>query len=356
MLAADAPPATHIYCNSYQSWGFTGSVAAPHPQPRHTLPDLFAGAFHLGGEPPPSAAPDLQRDAWKGVNEGYYKSDSFTALTSNGYAQNSCHDTASGSTALDCGGGEALVVGYVTQRKQFGVITADKTLTNIAAYSSLDNTLHTASSIASLTSETLYLQLLAPHNYDTEVLADYLDTVAAVNHARPVVNTPTNPLSVGWCSWYDYYEKITPGNLTANATTLESLTATFPCNTFVVDDGYMTAWGDWDSLKPGYTDMRALSDDIREKGFKPGVWLAPFAADKHSKIAKLHPEWIIKAPNSTWRAANSANCAKWFYGLDASNPEVIEHVKKFIRRAVEDWGFDVLKLDFLYASCLKGER
>jgi len=47
---------------------------------------------------------------------------------------------------------------------------------------------------------------------------------------------------------------------------------------------------------------------------------------------------------SKTKAANSANCAKWFYGLDATNPEVIEHVKKVIKTAVEDWGFEVLKV------------
>ena len=75
-----------------------------------------------------------------------------------------------------------------------------------------------------------------------------------------------------------------------------------------------------------------------------------------SLASSQHPEWIIKAKGSTTKPANSANCAKWFYGLDATNPGVIEHVKNVVRTAVQDWGFEVLKLDFLYASCLKGER
>ena len=114
----------------------------------------------------------------------------------------------------------------------------------------------------------------------------------------------------------------------------------------VVDDGYMTSWGDWDSLKPGLfpSGMKGLASSIKEAGFKPGVWLAPFAADKGSQIAKDHPEWIIKAQGSSTKPANSANCAKWFYGLDATNPEVIEHVKKIVKRAVDEWGFQVLKL------------
>jgi alpha-galactosidase len=127
-------------------------------------------------------------------------------------------------------------------------------------------------------------------------------------------------------------------------------------NVCLIDDGYMTAWGDWTSLKPGRFvkdgGMRVLSDAIRAKGMKPGVWLAPFACDKHSTLAKDHPDWIIR--NDTGRHANSANCGKFFYGLDATNPAVLKHVYDTIRRAVDEWGFDVLKLDFLYASCLAG--
>mmetsp|Transcript_2242 Transcript_2242/g.4788 ORF Transcript_2242/g.4788 Transcript_2242/m.4788 type:complete len:535 (+) Transcript_2242:3-1607(+) len=80
--------------------------------------------------------------------------------------------------------------------------------------------------------------------------------------------------------------------------------------------------------------------------------MAPFTADKHSKIAKNHPEWIIK--NKKGYPANSSNCGKFFYGLDATNPKVREHVFNSIRKAVKDWGFQVLKIDFLYAACLEG--
>ena len=81
-------------------------------------------------------------------------------------------------------------------------------------------------------------------------------------------------------------------------------------NVGLIDDGYMTAWGDWGSLKPkafptAFTlgpnptekdvdaCMKSLSDSMRSNGMRPGIWLAPFAADKHSKITKAHPDWII---------------------------------------------------------------
>jgi hypothetical protein len=80
--------------------------------------------------------------------------------------------------------------------------------------------------------------------------------------------------------------------------------------------------------------------------------MAPFAADKHSKLAVQNPEWIIR--NNAGIAANSSNCGKFFYGLDATNPSVREYVQNCVSRAVETWGFQVLKIDFLYAACLEG--
>eukprot|EP00957_Ditylum_brightwellii_P161446 12292383-Ditylum_brightwellii.AAC.1 len=208
-----------------------------------------------------------------------------------------------------------------------------------------------------------------------------------------------NGLLTGWCSWYHYYEHIDEETLADNFRVLHDWKCKITSNAAVVDDGYMTAWGDWNSMKrKQFPDkkkemkkktkekrkqtqhdddegddnnggsgvmllssssskkeqdaLKRVADTIRANGMKPGLWLAPFAADKNSQLAKDHPDWIIK--NDLGRVANSSNCGKFFYGLDASNPQVLQHAYEAIRRAVQDWGYEVLKLDFLYAACLFG--
>lgn len=71
-----------------------------------------------------------------------------------------------------------------------------------------------------------------------------------------------------------------------------------------------------------------------------------------------HPEWIIRqAGDPLGRAANSANCGKWFYGLDVTIPEVQAFVRETLTTVSHGaWSFDYLKLDFLYAAALKGPR
>ena len=71
--------------------------------------------------------------------------------------------------------------------------------------------------------------------------------------------------------------------------------------------------------------MQEIVTQIQLQGLRPGLWLAPFACDKHSRLAKEHPKWVLKAPGGGSNPANSANCGKWFLGLDVTNPEVQVH-------------------------------
>lgn len=54
------------------------------------------------------------------------------------------------------------------------------------------------------------------------------------------------------------------------------------------------------------------------------------------------------------RIANSANCGKFFCGLDVTNPEVLEHVRQKLTLVSKTWGFKYLKLDFIYSGILDG--
>lgn len=348
----DKQPQTHIYINGFQSWSFTGSVAKGDPQPKSALPDTFSRAFNFGGSPPPSSSStiDISWMKSKKTDACFYQSDFFTCVTSDGSNAN-----VQPYRQLDERGGPSLVLGWLSQKKQFGVITSDSNLDLLAMHVSCHGQILVSEDLAgerrrSISTDWAYAQLCAPHSYDEEPMANFLVAAAKHNHARPLQN---GNLLTGWCSWYVFYERITADILRDNFSQLGAMSSQVQTNVAVVDDGYMSAWGDWDSLKKNsFTDMGAVSSDITANGMRPGLWLAPFAADKHSKVARDHPDWIIR--NTTGAAANSAHCGKFFYGLDATNPNVRKHVHEAIRRAVDQWKFNVLKIDFLYAACLEG--
>jgi alpha-galactosidase len=55
------------------------------------------------------------------------------------------------------------------------------------------------------------------------------------------------------------------------------------------------AWGDWSLLNERFPDtLEHLAAEMTSRGYTPGLWLAPFAADKHSQLAQDHPDWILR--------------------------------------------------------------
>ncbi len=351
---------SHVFVQGYQSWSYCGSLVKGRDQPSSALPGLISRAFNLGGAPPPVATAVLQRDDGEDsdafprkpsslLRKKVYSSDFFTCITSED-TRTTEQTPDDYESRLDEAGGPALILGWLAQHEQLGVVKIQSDLQHFEMHATHNAILHETS-----LNETdwAYAQLVSPHSYDEEPMVHFLHAVAAYHQARPLQN---GPLLTGWCSWYHYYENISAGTLRENFSKLHSLRNTVPTNVAVIDDGYMTAWGDWDSLKPGkFPDeggLKVVANDIRAYGMRPGIWLAPFACDKHSNVAKRHPDWIIR--NDRGVPANSGNCGKFFYGLDATNPHVREHVYTAVRRAVRDWGFEVLKIDFLYAACLEG--
>ena len=387
---------THIFINGYQSWSFTGSLLRGHPQPQPALPSYLSRAFNHGATPPPtsavtvvataddSAEADSAKTATKTTStktkppKMMYQSDFFTCVTSDGAAPPLRGGRRTGTTdepkfpfqSLDERGGPAWILGWLSQRHQFGMIEVDENLRHVKMHASAHGQILLPASSSTIndgddtttrrrrrrrravTTDWAHAQLLSPHSYDEEPLVYFFHAVAGYNAARPLQN---GNLLVGWCSWYHYYENISQKVLRDNFAKLAGLRTKVPMNVSVVDDGYMTAWGDWDSLKPNkFTDggLRTVAADIVRNQMRPGLWLAPFAADKHSQLARQHPDWVIQ--NDAGVAANSSNCGKFFYGLDATHPDVRQHVATAIHRAVADWKFRVLKIDFLYAACLHG--
>ena len=154
----------------------------------------------------------------------------------------------------------------------------------------------------------------------------------------------------GYTTWYNYYQNITEDIVTTDLEALSKVPAKI--DIFQIDDGYQTAVGDWLSIdaKKFPNGMKFVADKIHEKGMKAGLWLAPLSCQYKSKVAKEHPEWIIRDKNG-----KKVSCGlNWggFYGLDIENEEVRAYIKNFFNVVLNDWGYDMVKLDFLYSACV----
>ncbi len=150
----------------------------------------------------------------------------------------------------------------------------------------------------------------------------------------------------GYTSWYNYYQNINEEIILKD---LDALDSRF--NVFQIDDGYETFVGDWLDIdeKKFPNGLEKIVEKIHSKGYKAGIWLAPFVAETKSKLFEEHRDWFLRDKEGN-PALAGGNWSK-FYALDYTK----EEVKDYIRKCLEYYmniGFDFFKLDFLYAAAL----
>lgn len=154
----------------------------------------------------------------------------------------------------------------------------------------------------------------------------------------------------GYTSWYNYFQKIDEKIILRDLDGLDR--AKEEVSIFQIDDGYEPYVGDWLDANPKDfpNGMKYVADKVHEKGYLAGIWLAPFSVQRVSRTAKEHPDWLIK--NAKGRP--EWGCFAWggAYTLDMYNPEVREHIKHFFDVILHDWGYDMVKLDFLYSQAI----
>ena len=67
-----------------------------------------------------------------------------------------------------------------------------------------------------------------------------------------------------------------------------------------IDDGYQPAMGDW--LETGNAfggEVQAVLRQIRERGFEPAIWVAPFIAEEGSRSSRSIPTGSSKTTRAS---------------------------------------------------------
>jgi alpha-galactosidase len=314
---AGAPGELRFYSHGWQSWSFTGSVGEKDRLPHSRLGPIVNPKHWNPGTPHPVAV-------------GHAVSDMFGILADTTHRR-------------------GILAGSLSQLQAFTSLDArlDHLAPTLSLWQNLDGVLLDAGA----TFTTDWAALLFFGLDEAEPAAAYFKAAARESGARPRRDPP-----VGWCSWYQYFDRMNEGDLSRNVAWIEAHRETVRLPWILVDDGFEPVVGDWDLRKGGFPqDLRKVSDRIRASGSRPAVWLAPFVAHPRSRLAAVHPEWLLRTrPGWPVHVGFAWNTFAW--ALDASRPEVVEWTADVVRRACGEWGFEYLKLDFLYAGALSGQR
>lgn len=120
---------------------------------------------------------------------------------------------------------------------------------------------------------------------------------------------------------------------------------------FQIGEGYCVP-GDWlDVSKKRFPcGLAQAVQTIHEQHMLAGLWLAPFASARDSRLALEHPDWLLRD------IAQKPQCVSLhhngLFALDVCNAEVKQYIAHVVKVATQQWGFDFLTIDYIYAAAL----
>jgi alpha-galactosidase len=179
-----------------------------------------------------------------------------------------------------------------------------------------------------------------------------VEAVAALaGHATGARHWDGPPVT-GWESWYHYGLLVDREPFLANARLLrERYGHRRGFDLVQLDDGWQVTYGAWWPNDRFPADLSELTAEVRALGCRPGLWLAPFMVQPGAPgLAAEHPEWMIRGDDGEPVADRYG---RW--GLDASNPDTLAWLRD-LGAQVRAWGFEMVKLDFLYLGAVEGGR
>jgi alpha-galactosidase len=325
-----------FFSNGWQSWSHTGAFKASD-RPRRTRLGPFAATMCYNRTTP------------RPYRSGHFASDMFGVL-------------------VDRSRRDAVLFGFLSQKEQFGSIevkfNAPSPMIRLWAHGDgarLD---------PGQQMDTDWACLFTLDIDDPDPFGPYLDAVSR-EHYLPKFKpqSPNNQFSdnseskqlvadipTGWCSWYQFFQDVTAVDIRNNLTATRNLQADLPLAIFQIDDGFEAQVGDWLDFSHRFPGGTApLAAEIKEAGFTPGLWLAPFIVHPKSRLFDDHPDWLLRG--SFGRPINAGYVWDAFTtALDLTQPDALAYTAEVVHTAVHDWGYPYLKLDFLYAAALSGRR
>ena len=239
-----------------------------------------------------------------------------------------------------------ILVGLLSQREHFGSVESilyDRP--SLRVWANGDDTLLTLG--ATMTTD---WSVLMPVDLDQpDPLGSYLEAVAREYAVKLPDSIPS-----GWCSWYQFYTRVSAENIRANLHTILEKHTILPLDLVQIDDGFEAQVGDWFDFKPTFPDgVSGLAAEIKAANRVPGIWLAPLIVHPKAELARHHPEYLLRTARG--KPVNAGFVWNTFANaLDPTVPGALEYACKAVATAAHEWGYPYLKLDFLYAAALPG--
>ena len=196
-------------------------------------------------------------------------------------------------------------------------------------------------------------ELMIAEGHSRQALFSLLSNHISQNHPH----TSTKNIPSGWCSWYCFGPEVTVNDINRNMAFIKK---NIPQLRYIqIDDGYQSHMGDW--LETGKSfggSIQKILKGIREQGFEPAIWVAPFICDSNSTIYKQHPDWLVKDKTGKPLRSDKVSFGGWrlapWYVLDGTNPNVQHHLTAVFAKMRNEWGCTYFKMDANFWGAIQG--
>jgi hypothetical protein len=189
-------------------------------------------------------------------------------------------------------------------------------------------------------------------------LEEYAGAAGSVNNAR------SHSIVNGWCSWFYTLANVSEDEVILNTEFASKHVKPFGLEYIQIDEGYQRWHGDWEGNDRFPHGMKWLADKIKSYGFKAGLWISPYVISEPTELFQKHPDWLLKhADGNLKRVGNwpensgpPADENPKRYCLDITHPEAAKWLHDLIHMVANDWGYEMIKIDFVAWSILAAER
>ena len=184
-----------------------------------------------------------------------------------------------------------------------------------------------------------------PVNTLVRIIPDYYTKTLGLPYYVPFDDSHFPQAPVIWNSWDNYFAEVTEKDIVENTNWIAGNLKDYGFQYVVLDDGYDRGengfhyWiKNWNTKKFPHGPSW-LTNYIKSKGLRPGLWLVP---NSYAGAVKQHPDWYLHYKNGKTVLDYSTPA------LDSSNPEVLNFLEEEFN-ILDRWGFDYYKFDGEYA-------
>jgi hypothetical protein len=188
---------------------------------------------------------------------------------------------------------------------------------------------------------------------------DFMKLQRGLAYFRPLDKKAFSRAPAGWCSWYVFWQGVREDQVVQNTDWLAANLKKFGCEYVQIDDGWQgVGQGNGENRDWYVTEehkfphgMKWLADYIRGKGFRPGLWLIPFATSDGKLFAKQPNLFIRRSDGTTVYETTDPKTGKteidWTgrYVVDPTGPEGRRWFSDLFQMITIDWGYDYVKID-----------